>query len=460
MTTTNTVLQGSDWKAQIAGATSDIRNPRLLAFCLALIPTVSGTKRGLLVPGLRLSEVLAIAVLGLLLMNLHRHFRVGGAVFWGLLAYSAVTAVVVALHWFNSSDLGPRDFIAYGLGPIVLLLTFTVSYAAGAACGELLLNVCRYLILLAAIMGGLAFLQIAGVAGSRKLASVLTGNQTILNMPNWKVPRGIGIFHSWHAYASYMALTLIVAIALLAYGVRLYNRAFVFPTCMALVGIGLISSLTFGMALLGLGGAAYFLLRKGKWAVATLGAVLILVVSQTSFVSDILSERVNRQSQITNEYGFLPQTVAFRVAIWTREFIPLVADNPLTGHGPIRASDRVFQYAESMYILVLVTTGVIGVISFLVFVVLLIGSLVRRTRSVHISDPVTSAVVEAVLLFIIGLLVLMFIHPYLNDAGSSELLVVLVGIVLGSRHLIGDHRTSQRSEDSDRGVPVVGKAGA
>ncbi|WP_157179151.1 O-antigen ligase family protein [Rhodococcus sp. R1101] len=420
---------------------------------------MSGTKRGLLVPGLRLSEVLAIAVLALLLINLHRHFRIGGAVFWGLLAYSVVTAVVVASHWFNSSDLGPKDFITYGLGPIVLLLTFTASYAAGAACVGLLLKVCRYLIVFAAIMGGLAFLQIAGVAGSRTLASVLTGNQTIVNMPNWKVPRGIGIFHSWHAYAGYMALTLIVAIALLAYGVRLYERAFVLPVCMALIGVGLISSFTFGMALLGLGGAAYFLLRKGKRIVALLGAILVLVVSQTSFVSGILSERVNRQSQVTNEYGFLPQTVAFRLALWKRDFIPLVADNPLTGHGPIRASDRVFQYAESMYILVLVTTGVIGIVSFLVFVFLLIGSLVRRTHKVHPVDPVTAAVVESVLCFMSGLLVLMFIHPYLNDAGSSELLVILVGIILGSRHLVGEHGASELPEGPDLGTAVVGKAG-
>ena len=460
MTAASTVIRDRDLEGHGSDAISVIRYPRLLAFCFALIPTLSGTKRGLLVPGLRLSEVLAIAVIGVLLVTLHRHFRIGGAVFWGLLTYSAVTAVVVAWHWFNSSDLGPADFIAYGLGPLVLLLTFTASYAAGAACRQLLLNVCRYLVVLAAMMGALAFLQIAGVIGARKFAAFLTGNEIIVNMPSWKVPRGIGIFHSWHAYASYTALTLVVAIALLVHGVRLFKRAYVLPACMALVGVGLISALTFGMALLGLGGATYFLLRKGKWFIAVLGGALVLVVSQMSFVSDILAERVNRQSQVTNEYGFLPQTVAFRVAIWTREFFPLISGNPITGHGPIRASDRVFEYAESMYILVLVTTGIIGIISFMVFMVVLIGSLARRTRARDKVDPLTSAVVEATLLFIAGLLVLMFIHPYLNDAGSSELLVVLVGIVLGSRHLVSADDEVKLSKDFDTGIATVTRGGS
>ncbi|MEE2060390.1 O-antigen ligase family protein [Rhodococcus artemisiae] len=345
--------------------------------------------------------------------------------------------------------MGPQDFLAFGFGPLVLLIAYIAAYGAGAAWSGLLKRVIKYLLLMASLMGILGFLQVADVPGARQFASSLTGNKTIVDIPDWKVPRAIGIFHAWHAYASYMALCLIISVAFLAYGVSLFRSRWILPACSLCISMGLISSMTFGMIGLGAAGAGYLLLKNRKFQAFFLGCVLVVIGVGASSITGILSERLSRQETVTTEYSFLPQTVAFRVVVWTRDYLPLISDNPWIGYGPIRESDRVFAYVESMYLLVLVTTGIVGFIAFLILLANMVIGLSRRIRETSAeSNAVVFVSGRAILVFLIGLVGMMLIHPYLNDAGSSELLVVLVGIMMGAEFL-PDRPSSIRSGGTD-----------
>ena len=48
--------------------------------------------------------------------------------------------------------------------------------------------------------------------------------------------------------------------------------------------------------------------------------------------------------------GALPASVAYRVAVWTQEFLPTIGHNIVTGYGPELPPGAVWQYTESQYV--------------------------------------------------------------------------------------------------------------
>ncbi|NMM88406.1 hypothetical protein B2J88_29330 [Rhodococcus sp. SRB_17] len=404
---------------------------RFIAFAFVLIPTLAGTARGLIVPGFRISEVLAVALVGIMVLRLHRRMMIGGAVFWALVAYAGTVAAICAYHIMVSSSLYSSDFINYGLGPTILLLIYLGAFAAGGLPGILTLTV-KYLLVLSAAMGLVGLLQAFGVHFARALGSAMTNNMSILNPISWKVPRSVGIFNSWHAYAGYMALCLIIAGACLSRNVKLFKHPASMLVVTACIGGGLLSSLTFGTIAFGFIGFAFFVLRSRQRFALLPAALFVLVVVKFSPVSDYLDRRVEMQETSTVSSGILPQTIQFRLNVWMRDYLPLVQENLLIGYGPVRSTDRVFSYFESMYIYLLVIAGVPALLLFLVLMWALISSLRKAGRSFSMSGESLGASVCGALGFaILGLMVLMFIHPYMNDAGASQLLMMLSGLAIG-----------------------------
>ena len=55
--------------------------------------------------------------------------------------------------------------------------------------------------------------------------------------------------------------------------------------------------------------------------------------------------------------GALPASVAYRVAVWTQEFLPTISHNIVTGYGPELPPGAVWQYTESQYVTLLLRGG-------------------------------------------------------------------------------------------------------
>ena len=305
--------------ASVALATSDL-NAVGLAIVLALVAALSGTRRGLLVPGLRISEVLAIGLI--LYLILHGKSRlVRGPVAAGLVCYALVTVVVTALHMMTDASLGNATIVTSALGPSALLTMYAAA-AMARASSDLLKPFVKYLMVCAAGMGVLGILQMLSVGYVLKATSYLTGSQRILEPLNWKVSRSIGLFNSWHAYASFMAITLIVAIAVTASGVLVFRSMRGQLAVMLLILIGLLSSVTFAMiGAVGIVGG-YILLRRGRVILVVLASFVTAITVGWSPLSPYFSERVAEQEAGGGD-SILPQTVAFRIEVWTRDYLPL-----------------------------------------------------------------------------------------------------------------------------------------
>ncbi|PTR23463.1 hypothetical protein C8K36_10943 [Rhodococcus sp. OK519] len=410
----------------VAGPVSGL-TLKILAVCFALIPTLAGTRRGLVVPVFRVSEALAVLVLAIVFITFNKRMVIGGAVFWSLLGYASVVSVMTAYNCIYRTDLGISDFIYNGLGPLTLLLIYVSASACSGVTG-LLQRACRYLLIFSSVMGLLAVLQGLGVQSARNFASYMTGNASIANPISWKIPRSVGVFNSWHAYAGYAGLCVVIGIACLVHKVPIFKRRSLLVLSVIANGLGLLSSLTIGVIVLVCVISIYFTVRYGRKIYLLFGlAAGYLFVTGTS-ISTSASERAVRQESTTGQYDFLPQTVAFRLELWARDFLPLVKGHLFTGYGPIGAADRTFAYVESMYILVLLLAGIPALVAF----ILVMSSSLRASYGLYRfagADSLRSSIAEALLLFLAGLSVLMFIHPYMNDAGASQLSFVILGLL-------------------------------
>lgn len=436
----------SDPDHDSATTPSDDRSVRGIALCLALIPTLAGTARGLVVPGFRISEVLAVGLVAVMFFRYHRHLKIGGSAFWALFAYAATIATICSYHIVNSNILTSSDFKNYALGPTILLLIYVGSFVAGSLPGLIRLTV-KYLLTCAAVMGLIGLGQAFGVRAALEIGTAMTGNRNIVNPIEWKVPRSVGIFNSWHAYAGYLAVCLIVVGAFMAKDVKIFKSGWSVLLVSALIAGGLLSSLTFGTIAFGFLGFSYFMIRGRKTVVLLCAGSFIYLVATFTPVSAFLDRRVALQETTTaSSDGILPQTIAFRINVWLRDYIPLVEEHLLVGYGPVRSTDRVFSYFESMYIYLLVIAGVPALLTFLFAMFAIVRSVQKAGRASRSGgDALGSSVCGALVFIFTGLVVLMFIHPYLNDAGASQAFIMLSGLVIG-RYLGADPESGRAAQ--------------
>ncbi|MCZ4551794.1 hypothetical protein [Gordonia rubripertincta] len=432
-------------------STSNVGVPTV-AVCLVAMAALSGTKRGLLVPGMRVSEILAIGLIFFLLLG-GRMRLPNGRVAVGLACYALTTVSVMAFHMIGDASLGNATIVTAALGPLAL---FTMYVAASMARDvyDLLAHFVKYLMIASAAMGVLGLLQTASIDLVLRGTSYLTGSQRILEPLNWKVSRSIGLFNSWHAYASFMAITLVISIAVTASGLLVFRTMYRQLAAMLLILVGLLSSVTFAMIFLaGLIGG-YILLRRGRVLLVALAAITAALLVGWSPLSPYFSGRIAEQESGVGS-SILPQTVAFRIEIWNRDYLPLFYENILFGHGPIRADDSVFGYVESMYIDLLVTGGILLFAAFVFLLATIVFQLSPRLDPLDPDPKLYAAVRWGARLFTVSLIFAMLIHPYMRDAGAAQTLVI-VSALAGSR-FSGLSTSAGRSRERPRQKPFNGR---
>ncbi|MGW9565547.1 hypothetical protein [Prescottella equi] len=397
----------------------------LVAIAMAAVPTSAGSARGLVVPGLRLSEVLTVALGVWCLIRLGPRLKTSGPAFGAVFAFVGVSFVVGLTSAVHRSDL-PLSLLvqdAVGVAQYLILFVIAFNFANFALVAERFVQV---LIWCGGVMGTIAVLQLAGFQPSRDLGTFVTGNVHIADPLLWKAPRSFGLFFAWHALGGYLALVLILGIAVMAGGLGIVRASKWMWLPIGATLAGLLTTLTFAPIAVGLGGAAVVALLRGKLTYLFVATVVSLIVFFETPVGQELNSRVIAQS--ANSGGELPQTIAYRLNVWQRDFLPIIGEHFWTGYGPTSEADAVFAYPESMYIAVLLRGGVLLLLA---LIVLLIVAVVVAYRGAGASAPEwrsAGAVATAVVAATPFLVCAMVIHPYLNDAGVSQLFFLFLGV--------------------------------
>jgi hypothetical protein len=399
-------------------------------FMVASVAALSGTARGLIIPGLRISEVLSVVILGVTIFQLGFRFRFFSTALGAVALYCSVFSFIGLLHMQSRPELGlasiGEEVLAnwqYFFLAIALANVFTLPQREQ--------RMTMFLMSLgfwASVESIIALLQILRFTPALALGTLVTGNTEILNTPNWKVPRGTGLFNSWHAMGAFTGLC--AALLLWAYLSNYYHgrtRRYLF-IALVLCTIGVVSALTAAPIILVAVVAVALTMRFKK----SLPIVAFLLVGGSLLIFGpirlLVMERINRQIGVGSS-GFIPQTIEYRVDVWIRDYFPIISDHLWVGYGSSTGDLEIFAHTESMYIWLLFHGGLWLFAAFTILLMALAHEF-HPKKSVSLSALALDVrfVIRVVLL---SLLPLMVIHPYLKDAGGSHLFFCLVGIGVG-----------------------------
>lgn len=159
-------------------------------------------------------------------------------------------------------------------------------------------------------------------------------------------------------------------------------------------------------------------------------------VAWVAFGAEIEERLENQQDVTASEYSWLPETIAYRVTIWTHETIPAILERPWTGWGQdvysavgkgwrLLPHQLIWSSPESEYFRVLVSGGVIALAFEVTLFAMTIYALARANRAPGGSGVATPALVAFVVLLVIS-----SIHSHFSSYGPPLVIWTLVGALM------------------------------
>ena len=411
-----------------AGVAAAWQRPLVAAVAVvALVPAMSGLERGLGVPFLKPSEVLLLLSLAVVLLrrpSMEQRFR---AADWALLAFAVAGAVFGALHVLSGAS-DPATFVRVGLGPTMLFMTWWVASRATRDEADLQV-VLRWLVVASAVPAALAVLQAFDVPGFRSLLIQLVGGPLLADPGQAGVIRVTGPFPIWHSLAAYLVPAVTVTVALLLRGGRgVLGR----PALVAVLLVdtaALVLSVTITVIAWAVVAVLVVALLQRRLAQAVALLVVAGVASSLLFAAP-LAARI--EAQIAPEASTsteVPQTIAYRIEVWQRDFLPLLERAVPYGIGNELPQSVLFQNTENQYISLVLRGGVLLLLAAGAAMVLATAAVARAARR---PGELTGAVAGAALGVVLFLPVASMIWPYLTNAGFPQAWLSLAGAVVGA----------------------------
>ncbi|MSV43912.1 MAG: hypothetical protein F2911_10660 [Actinobacteria bacterium] len=412
------------------------QRPVLLALvAVIVVPVSSGLRRGLPLPGLRLSEVLtvfsAVVVLGLAarilpgprwrLWDVAALTYCGGAFAFGLLD-AALQQVPIT-----------SDDVQTMLGPMQFFLLYRMV-AAAFATAELRTIAMRMLLLFSIPVSALAALQEVGPPIFQHVALSITGT-TVFDTPGWDpVRRATSVFPIWHALAGYLIVVALLAIALLLRGRGEVLSSFWLLVVLGGAVVGLVFSLT-ATPVIGLLVGVLFIGRLLRRLGLVITWLLVGTLISLAAFFPLVSERIAAQSTATPATptagtSLLPQTIQYRLDVWAQQYLPALRGNWVNGFGPADPPGIAWTHTESGY-LTLVLRGGLGYVAIGCLLVYLSWRSGKRLMSLS-RLPSEVALAATVMALAAVLLLVNLTFPYLTASGMPQPMWVLWGLVVAA----------------------------
>ena len=414
-----------------------VRRPLAGAYLLvAVVPVVSGLRRDLPVPGLRVSELIVAGLATLLLLTVETRRARPWTVFdWAALAYCAATLVLGGVALLDRGAPITLEAVSTLAGPFQFLLLYRAVLAVVRTETER--SRAFALVLLASVpVSLLALLQFAGVGGVGSMLDGLTGASGLALHSDEVgiIHRTTGVFPHWQMLAGYLFVIVVAALAALLSPVRGPLPGLV-TAGIALLAFGaMVSTGTFVTAF-GVIGAAFVL---GAWygrlgrVVAGVGAV---AAGALAVFGSLIAERVAFSFDTApgaDRPAFVPQSIDYRLDLWFDELLPAIAGRWMTGWGPDLPSGLSFEYTESMYLTLLFRGGVPLLLVYGLLMLALAGAAWRLAAgSGRGFDRMLG---QTVVVLVALLAVLHLLEPYFVTSGLPHLVWILAALVLSALH--------------------------
>jgi hypothetical protein len=400
---------------------------------VAAVPVLAGLRRGLPVPGLRLSEVLIVWLAVVILLSADRRAVPRWRAFdWVALLYGVVTL------GFGLWDLHQRGDPIDGtrLGTLLGPLQFFLLYRAVVSSLDTPQR-CRQALWW--LMGGgvfaalIALLQFAGVGPVISVLNRVAGGDNFEHAAARGVARVTGPFsHAQPASAFFFLIVCVAAAVCLSERDDVRRRSAMWFV-LALSVLALMATFTMGPILSVLVAVALVAFWRRKLRVVSLWFLVACLAGALAF-SGPITGRINQQFQrdaSAEGSALVPQTLTYRYGIWTDQYFPALRGRLLTGYGPDIPPEITWRFTESLYITLALRGGLPLVLLYGAFVLALAGECIRTMREL---EGVPRAVAQALLAALILLLPMQIIQAYFIQSGPGHLIWALGALVIASRN--------------------------
>ena len=411
------------------------QRPRLAVYVLVVVaPACAGLQRGLVLPGLRISEA-AIATIGILvLLFAPRTPRPAWTrVELMLLLYAVSTAALGGLDLATRHAPLSNEELGTLLGPlqfVVLLRAVVVSmteerYRVRAA--QLMLGA-------ATMVAFVSLAQYADVGPARSVLTHLTGSSHFASSLSDGVGRSTGPFNIWHELAGFLMPSVLLSLAMLlsasSRAVRVCYGAVFVITAMALI-----STVTGGVLIVTTIACLYIAWRRQVLHIAVALAAPVALIAAITF-GGTLGGRAEQQyapSVATYRLPFAPQSISYRYALFREQSEPALAGRWTTGFGPDlppRLALGNFPYSETTYVTLLLRGGLPLLVIFLLLTVVVLSS--ARGAQRDAGTDFQWSIATVVLATTLGYAFLQLIESYLLDSGPPHSYWAFVGLMLAA----------------------------
>lgn len=405
---------------------------------VGVVPAVSGLRRGLPVPGFRLSEILIVYLATIILVTAKPERRQRWRVFdWVALTY------VLMMGVFGVYDvlLLRLPFTGGNVGKIASALQFFLLYRSVATSCRSIADRRRALklALFASVpIALLGILQEFNVGSTRSFLTKITGVRVsdVSLDPGFVLgSRATGPFPEWHTLGGYLFLVVLLGVGLLlSDSQEVASRKTIVLILIPCIG-ALLATLTVTPILATLVGV----ILLGGWT-RRLGRILVLVGTAAVLAVALFGAKLEGRYQTqfagagagTSQLA-TPQTLSFRISVWKDQYLPLLRGGALaTGYGPELPKEFgvTWQYTESVYLSMLLRGGIplLLVYGLMMFI---LGARARRVA--HEGDHDRQIVGRVVFVAIILLVPMHFVSSYFLTSGLPHLLWAMAGLLYAGR---------------------------
>jgi hypothetical protein len=427
--------------------------PAFGAYLLAVVvPITSGFQKGFPIPNVNLSEAVIAVVGTVVVFAVPRRTELRWHLFdWILLAYCAAWLL---FGLFDAFSLHTGVSVAV-LDPLIGPFQFFILYramAAGLSQKHERLTAVACLLVASLPVDFLAFLQQARSQAVNRLIAHITGGSVFQNYSYLQFARATGPFPHWTVLAGYLLVILLVGFSCLVFGVELPISHRFTSVILLLDAVALILTAEISAIAGAIGGAVLIGIWAGKrkqtmrWLFT--GLIVATVFGGTYFARRLNTEFASQAG--SGRTALVPQTISYRWAVWTGQYIPAIEQRPLTGWGQTLPATISFQFTESQYLTTLMAGGVTVLVLFVGEMIAWYGLSRREAKQSDLEDSATPAALgNAVAALIIVLVPMDAIFPYLTSGGLPEPLFVASGIAAACLYW---GRRRQREEGESDGT--------
>jgi hypothetical protein len=250
--------------------------------------------------------------------------------------------------------------------------------------------------------------------------------------------RATGPFPIWHSLAAYLLIVLVVAVSLL-----LRRDLDVLPRAVLLA----VTALDAAALMLSVTATVIVWLVVAVVVVAVLQGRLLQAVGLLAVTAGLvgvlfagtINARIAEQSRSSavalhdGRQQLVPQTIAYRFAVWNRDYVPLLGRAVPFGVANELPESAVFQHAENEYILLALRGGVLLLLG-AITAMLVLGRDLHRSARRH--TGLTGVTAGAMLGAVAFLPLAAMIWPYLTNAGFPQAFFALTGAAAGPALLV------------------------